>query len=83
MQISLIIIILHFFLPSECPIGEVDDYRIEVLVKLRKLERLDKDQFTEDERGDAEDVSTQLWLFYKSILIKSLSIYTNTFDFIS
>ena len=25
-------------------------------MRLRKLERLDKDQYTDDERGDAEDV---------------------------
>ena len=36
--------------------SEVDDYRLEVLIALRKLERLDKDEFTEDERTDAEEV---------------------------
>lgn len=41
----------------ECPITDVDDYRIEILVRLRKLERLDKDQYTDDERGDAEEVT--------------------------
>ncbi len=40
----------------DCAVGEVDDYRVEVLVRLRKLEKLDKDQFTEDERADAEEV---------------------------
>ena len=29
---------------------------MEVLVRLRKLEKLDKDQFTDDERADAEEV---------------------------
>lgn len=53
-NISNIIILYYFVL--DCPIGEVDDYRVEVLVRLRKLERLDKDQFTNDERADAEDV---------------------------
>jgi hypothetical protein len=32
---------------------------VEVLVRLRKLERLDKDQYTDDERGDAEDIYAQ------------------------
>ena len=35
---------------------ELDDYRLEVLIALRKLERLDKDAVTEDERADAEEV---------------------------
>ena len=35
---------------------ELDDYRLEVLIALRKLERLDKDAVTEDERVDAEEV---------------------------
>ena len=43
--------------PLDCPIVDVDDYRVEVLIRLRKLEKLDKDQFTDDERTDAEDVS--------------------------
>ena len=44
-------------MPSlDCPVCEVDDYRIEVLIAMRKLERLDKDEFTEDERTDAEEV---------------------------
>ena len=32
---------------------------MEVLVRLRKLEKLDKDEFTEDERADAEEVCTK------------------------
>ena len=35
----------------------MDDYRVETLMRLRKLERLDKEAFTEDERADAEEVS--------------------------
>ena len=38
--------------------SELDDYRLEVLIALRKLERLDKDTVTEDERADAEEVCT-------------------------
>ena len=41
----------------DCPVSEVNDYRVEVLVRLRKLEKLDKDPYTEDERADAEEVT--------------------------
>ena len=41
---------------TECPLCELDEYRVEVLIVLRKLERLDKDEFTHDERVDAEEV---------------------------
>ena len=33
-------------------------YRIEVLILLRKLERLDKDHINEDERQEAEEVNS-------------------------
>lgn len=39
------------------PIFETDDYRLEVCLVLRQLERLDKEEFTEDERAEAEEVS--------------------------
>ena len=39
------------------PLSEVEEYRVEVCILLRQLERLDKDEFTEDERADAEEVS--------------------------
>lgn len=42
----------------ENPLCEIDDYRIETCMTLRKLERLDKEEFSEDEREDAEEVST-------------------------
>ncbi|XP_074654336.1 leucine-rich repeat-containing protein 23-like isoform X2 [Tubulanus polymorphus] len=44
---------------SENPISEEDDYRMEVLIALRKLERLDKDEYTDDERQEAEDIYEQ------------------------
>ena len=50
---------LRALILAECPVSEVDDYRTEVLVSLRKLERLDKDEFTDDERADAEDIQQQ------------------------
>lgn len=40
----------------ENPVTEDTDYRLEMLVQLRRLERLDKDEYTEDERGEAEEV---------------------------
>ena len=38
------------------PLSEMEEYRVEVCIVLRQLERLDKDEFTEDERADAEEV---------------------------
>ena len=40
----------------ENPVADEDDYRIEVLITLRRLERLDKDEYTEEERQEAEEV---------------------------
>lgn len=53
MMLSLLLLLF----PIDCPVSEVDDYRVETLMRLRKLERLDKEAFTEDERADAEEVS--------------------------
>ena len=44
------------FLLSENPLADEDDYRLEVLIALRKIERLDKDEYTEEERAEAQDV---------------------------
>ncbi|XP_075258980.1 leucine-rich repeat-containing protein 23-like [Convolutriloba macropyga] len=45
---------------AECPISDEDDYRVEVLIALRKkIERLDKDEYTEEERQEAEEISEQ------------------------
>ena len=35
---------------------ETDEYRLEVLIAIRTLERLDKDVYEQDERQDAEEV---------------------------
>lgn len=43
----------------DCPVAEMDDFRVEVLIHLRKLERLDKEPYTSDERADAEEISEQ------------------------
>ena len=39
----------------ENPISDEGEYRLEVLTALRRLERLDKDEFTEEERQEAQD----------------------------
>ena len=44
------------FYHSENPMAEEDDYRLEVLIALRKIERLDKDEFAEEERGEAQEI---------------------------
>ena len=41
---------------TDNPLCEAEEYRVEVCILLRKLERLDKDEFSEDERADAEEV---------------------------
>ena len=44
---------------TESPISETDDYRLEVLIAVRRLERLDKEQYQEDERTEAEEIYEQ------------------------
>lgn len=54
----------------------MEEYRVEVCIVLRQLERLDKDEFTEDERADAEEVSENTsWpsMTYSYSLITGLS----------
>jgi len=41
------------------PIAGEDDYRLEMLIALRRLERLDKDEYNDDERQEAEEVYEQ------------------------
>ncbi|XP_052819568.1 leucine-rich repeat-containing protein 23-like isoform X2 [Mya arenaria] len=52
-----VIPLLRALVLSENPAAEEDDYRVEVLIALRKLERLDKEEYTEDERNDAEEMA--------------------------
>ena len=56
--------------------SEVDDYRIEVLIALRTLERLDKDEFTEDERTDAEEVIEAKEHTVEASFVTCLQVYT-------
>lgn len=44
---------------TECPVCETDEYRLEVLIAIRTLERLDKDVYEQDERQDAEEMAAQ------------------------
>jgi len=41
------------------PIAAEDDYRLEMLISLRRLERLDKDDYNDDERQEAEEIYEQ------------------------
>ncbi|XP_071146592.1 leucine-rich repeat-containing protein 23-like isoform X2 [Mytilus edulis] len=51
--------LLRAMVLSENPCTEEDDYRIEVLIALRKLERLDKEEYQEEERTEAEAIAEQ------------------------
>jgi len=50
---------LRALILRENPICFEDSYRIEVLVILRTLERLDQDKYGEDERQEAEEIYNQ------------------------
>lgn len=41
------------------PLTENSDYRLEVLISVRRLERLDKDEYLEEERTEAEEIHEQ------------------------
>lgn len=43
----------------DTPLTENSDYRLEVLISVRRLERLDKDEYLEEERTEAEDIYEQ------------------------
>ena len=43
----------------ENPASDEDDYRLEVLIALRRIERLDKDEYNEDERQEAQEIYEQ------------------------
>ncbi|XP_033642085.1 leucine-rich repeat-containing protein 23-like [Asterias rubens] len=50
---------LRALILSECPCSDEDDYRMEVLINLRRVERLDKDEYNDEERQEAEDLYEQ------------------------
>lgn len=43
----------------DTPLAENNDYRLEVLIAVRRLERLDKDEYMEEERTEAEEIHEQ------------------------
>lgn len=55
----------------------MDDYRVEVCLVLRQLERLDKEQLTEDERADAEEVRSICYHHSYNFAMVTYISYTN------
>ncbi|ELU09120.1 hypothetical protein CAPTEDRAFT_183796 [Capitella teleta] len=51
--------VLRAIVLSDNPCAEEDDYRLEILISIRKIERLDKDEYTDDERQDAQEIYEQ------------------------
>ncbi|XP_077866569.1 leucine-rich repeat-containing protein 23-like, partial [Saccoglossus kowalevskii] len=51
--------LLRALVISENPCSDEDDYRMEVLIQLRRIERLDKDEYNDEERQEAEDIYEQ------------------------
>jgi hypothetical protein len=43
----------------DTPLTENGDYRLEVLISVRRLERLDKDEYLQEERAEAEEIYEQ------------------------
>ena len=43
----------------DTPLTENGDYRLEVLISVRRLERLDKDEYLQEERTEAEEIYEQ------------------------
>ena len=41
---------------KDTPVSKEEEYRIEVIMNIRNLERLDKDIFTDEERQEAQEV---------------------------
>nr|CAB3263514.1 axonemal leucine-rich repeat protein [Phallusia mammillata] len=50
---------LRALVMNDNPCLEEDGYRIEILIILRRLERLDKEEYSEEERAEAEDIYEQ------------------------
>ncbi|XP_033110438.1 leucine-rich repeat-containing protein 23-like [Anneissia japonica] len=51
--------LLRALVLSDNPCQDEDDYRMEVLINVRRVERLDKDEYTEEERQEAEETYEQ------------------------
>ncbi len=48
-----------FLVILDTPLAENGDYRLETLISVRRLERLDKDEYSEEERTEAEEIYEQ------------------------
>ncbi len=55
----IVILLEQSFTFVDNPISAEDDYRLEVLIALRRIERLDKDEYNDDERQEAEEIYEQ------------------------
>lgn len=44
---------------KDTPLMENSDYRLEILISVRRLERLDKDEYLDEERTEAEEIYEQ------------------------
>ena len=56
---------------AENPVCFEEGYRVEVLVALRRLERLDQDVYIEDERQEAEEVHLYFYFSSRNYLLCS------------
>lgn len=61
--------------------SDEDDYRIEVLISLRRLERLDKDEYSDDERQEAEEV--RLAINFRISSYQSVSVRISSYHGVS
>ena len=64
---------LRAIVMSENPCSEEDEYRLEVLIAIRKIERLDKDEYTDDERQDAQEIYEQRRLEEKTAEVRLIN----------
>ena len=53
----------------ESPVSKEEEYRIEVIMNIRNLERLDKDMFTDEERQEAQEVRQEAQEVRQEVLL--------------
>ena len=57
---------------KDSPVAKEEEYRIEIIMNLRNLERLDKDIFTDEERQEAQEVRNRNEdVYFVGFLLKS------------
>lgn len=62
---------LQVLVISENPLGQTTDYRLSVLVLLPRLERIDKDPVSPEERADAlERIKVQLKYLSQALIVQ-------------